>query len=305
MLPDTDVVTGSFGYIGKYITRRLLGEGRRVKTITTHPNKENPFGEVVTAYPYNFDKPDLLVENLRGAHTLYNTYWVRFEYGGVTFRQAVENSITLFRCAAQAGIKKVVHISITHASENSSLPYFKGKAEVEKALVTCGLPYTIVRPTVVFGKEDILINNIAWMMRKFPVFPIFGSGQYLVQPVYVEDLASIAVASADDTDSRIIDAVGPETFRFEELLRLIASTIERNVKFVHLPPTLGLLLGHLIGLVVGDVVLTKDELKGLMDNLLYSEQSPNGETLFSEWLSSNKNSVGRTYSSELKRHFRR
>ncbi|MDA2929058.1 NmrA family NAD(P)-binding protein [Acidobacteria bacterium AH-259-O06] len=305
MLPDTDVVTGSFGYIGKYITRRLLGEGRRIKTITTHPNKENPFGEVVTAYPYNFDKPDLLVENLRGAHTFYNTYWIRFEYGGVTFRQAVENSITLFRCAAQAGIKKVVHISVTHASENSSLPYFKGKAEVEKALVTCGLPHTIVRPTVVFGKEDILINNIAWMMRKFPVFPIFGSGQYLVQPVYVEDLASIAVASADDTDSRIIDAVGPETFTFEELLRLIASKIEQNVKFVHLPPTLGLLLGHLIGLVVGDVVLTKDELKGLMNNLLYSEQSPNGETLFSEWLSSNKNRVGRTYSSELKRHFRR
>ncbi|MDA2926005.1 NmrA family NAD(P)-binding protein [Acidobacteria bacterium AH-259-G07] len=305
MLPDTDVVTGSFGYIGKYITRRLLGEGRRVKTITTHPNKENPFGEVVTAYPYNFDKPHLLVENLRGAHTLYNTYWVRFEYGGITFRQAVENSRTLFRCAAQAGIKKVVHIGVTHASENSPLPYFKGKAKVEKVLVNCGLPYTIVRPTVVFGKEDILINNIAWMMRKFPVFPIFGAGQYLIQPVYVEDLASIAVASADDTDSRIIDAVGPETFTFEELLRLIASKIEQNVKFVHLPPTLGLLLGHLIGLVVGDVVLTKDELKGLMDNLLYSEQSPNGETLFSEWLSSNKHSVGRTYSSELKRHFRR
>ena len=170
------VVTGAFGYIGKYIARHLLDRGEQVTTITAHPDKPNPFGANVKAFPYNFDRPDELTASLQGAATLYNTYWVRFEYGGVTFRQAVQNTVTLFNCAKAAGIRKIVHISVTHASPDSRLPYYAGKGLQESALINSGVPYSIVRPTLVFGKEDILVNNIAWLIRTFPVFPIFGSG---------------------------------------------------------------------------------------------------------------------------------
>ena len=305
-MPDrTDIVTGAFGYIGKYIARHLLDLGRQVKTITTHPNKPNPFGSAVQAFPYDFGRPDQLIENLRGASTLYNTYWIRFEYGGATFRQAVQNTSALFDCAKKAGIKKIVHISVTHASEKSDLPYYRGKSLLEKALIDSGMPYAIVRPTLVFGKEDILINNIAWMIRRFPMFPIFGSGQYLVQPVYVGDLASIAVASSNDSSSGILDAIGPETFTFKELVQLISSTINPNVKLMHIPPSIGIFFGQIIGLAVRDIILTRDELRGLMDGLLTSNQAPNATTRFSEWLESNKDNVGKAYSSELGRHFRR
>jgi uncharacterized protein YbjT (DUF2867 family) len=298
-----NVVTGAFGYIGKYIARHLLEQGEMVKTITTHPDKPNPFGEAVQTFPLNFDRQDDLIESLRSASTLYNTYWIRFPYGGATFEQAVQNTATLFRCAKEAGVRRIVHISVTH-STNSDLPYYRGKALQEQALIDSGVPYSIVRPTLVFGREDILVNNIGWLMRKFPVFPIFGSGGYKVQPVFVEDLARIAVEAARDPGNLTLDAIGPETFTFEDLVRLIAARIKPGLRLVHIPPSLGILLGKLIGLGLGDVILTRDELQGLMDELLTSKQAPNGTMYFSDWLESHGDQLGSVYSSEIRRHFK-
>ena len=299
-----DVVTGSFGYIGKYITRELLERGHAVKTITTHPDKPNPFGEKVEAASYHFEDPEMLTRDLEGCESFYNTYWVRFNYRQWSFDQALENTKTLFRCAKNAGVGKIVHISVTNPSEEDELPYYQGKAWQEKALRESGVDYTIVRPTLVFGKEDILVNNIAWTIRKFPVVPIFGSGRYSVQPVFVGDLANLAIDAASMERSGILDAIGPETYTYAEFLRLIARELNRNVAFVHTSPSMGILLGKLIGLLVRDVILTKDELRGLMLNKLTSHQDPNGKTLFSDWLRDNRDSIGRGYTSEMKRHFK-
>jgi NADH dehydrogenase len=299
----TDIVTGAFGYIGRYITAQLLDSGRAVKTITTHIDKPNPFGERVKAYPYNFDHPELLKETLQGAETIYNTYWVRFNYGATTFSQAVRNTEILFQCAAEAGVQKIVHISVTNASEESLLPYYEGKAQQEQALRKCNLPYAIVRPTLVFGKEDILVNNIAWLIRKFPIFPIFGDGQYRLQPVFVADLASIAIDAATKMNNDTIDAIGPEDYTFEKFVHLIAAALRRKVVFVKTPARLGIFLGNVLSLALRDVLLTQAELDGLMMNMLTSDQEPNARTKFSNWLSENKHSIGSAYSSELARHF--
>lgn len=299
-----NVVTGSFGYIGKYITCKLLEQGEEVRTITTHPDKPNPFGNAVKAFSYNFDNPEELTNSLRGAETLYNTYWIRFEYDNQTYRQTIKNTITLFNCAKEAGIKRIVHISVTNASVNSDLPYYAGKAEQENALINSGVPYTIVRPTLVFGDEDILVNNIAWLIRKFPLFPIFGDGTYRVQPVFVKDLASIAVESSRGEKSVILDAIGPETFTFQEFVQLIASAIKPAAALIHIPPAIGILFGKLIGLILRDNILTRNELKGLMDEMLTSKQQPNGTTAFSDWLESHKEKIGSVYSSEIERHFK-
>jgi NADH dehydrogenase len=304
MSNNLDVVTGAFGYIGRYIADQLLENGRKVKTITTHRNKPNPFGPAVQAFPYHFDDPERLEATLVGADTLYNTYWIRFEHSGMTFEQAIANTRTLFHCAARAGVRKIVHISVTQASTESPLPYYAGKARQEEALKETGLPYAIVRPTLVFGKEEILANNIAWLLRKFPVFPIAGDGRYWLQPIYVKDLASIAVAQAQDMRSETIDAIGPERYTFQGFVQTIASAIGSNAIIVHLPPWATILLGKMLGLFLKDVILSRDELRGLMDNTLTSEQPPNAWTKFSEWLEENHQTMGRDYSSELDRHFR-
>jgi len=226
--PDLDVVTGSFGYTGRYITERLLASGRGVRTLTGHPNRPNPFGERVSVVRYEFEDRGKLAEILTGASTLYNTYWVRFPRGESTFDRAVQNTKILIEAAVDAGVRRMVHISITNPSHDSPFPYFRGKAAIEDAIRDSGLSHAIIRPTVIFGKEDILINNIAYLLRRLPVFGIPGSGSYRLRPVSVEDVADICVAAGSRDGDEVIDAVGPEIFTFEELVRLIAATIAQQ-----------------------------------------------------------------------------
>ena len=164
-----------------------------MKTLTGHPNRANPFGDQVRAEPFHFDNPTELIRSLPGATTLCNTYWVRFSYGATTFDRAVENTCKLVRAAEDAGIRRMVHISIANASEDSPLSYFRAKALVEKAIMQSKLSYAIIRPTVIFGDADILINNMAWLLRRAPVFAVPGTGDYRLQPVFVEDVAENAV----------------------------------------------------------------------------------------------------------------
>ncbi|MCD6386611.1 NmrA family NAD(P)-binding protein [Candidatus Sumerlaeota bacterium] len=301
--PELNIVTGAFGFTGRYITRRLLKMGKRVVTLTRHPEVLNPFGNRVVSVPFNFDNPDKLVKSLEGATTLYNTYWIRFEYRESTFEKAVRNSRILIRAALEAGVRRFVHFSVTNASEDSSLPYFRGKALVEKAIMDSRLSYAIIRPALIFGQGDILINNIAWLLRRFPVFAIPGNGEYQLEPIFVEDVAELAVNVAQSEGNLVVDAVGPERYTFEELIRLLAEKIGSKARIIHLSPPLALMLSKLIGIIVNDVILTRDELNGLMWNLLTSDKPPKGHTRLSKWLTQNAGRLGRSYTSELNRHF--
>jgi uncharacterized protein YbjT (DUF2867 family) len=297
-------VTGAYGYSGKYITRRLLSDGEHVITLTNSPGKRNPFGERVTAHPFNFDNPDLLARSLRGTDVLINTYWVRFNHRAFTYADAVRNTETLFRSAREAGVKRIVHVSITNPSESSPLEYFRGKAVLERKLVESGLPHAILRPTVLFGKEDILINNIAWALRHLPVFGVFGDGRYRLQPLYVDDLASLAVEQSRMTASSVIDAIGPETFTFRELVATIGGLIGKRRPIVSVPPVLAYGAGKMIGWAMNDVFITRDEIAGLMANLLCTASPPAGATRLTEWIRANAAELGKRYASELARRAR-
>jgi uncharacterized protein YbjT (DUF2867 family) len=295
------VVTGAFGFSGKYITERLLADGHTVRTLTNSFNRENPFHGRVTAYPYHFNDREKLIGSLSNASVLYNNYWVRFNHRNFSYTQAVENSLKLFDAAKLAGIKRIVHVSITNPSLDSPFEYFSGKAKLEKAIIGSGLSYAILRPAVLFGKEDILINNIAWFLRRFPVFGVFGDGKYRLQPIFVDDLAELAVGQGRKTENVIIDAIGPETFTYRELAKEIGRAIGKHRPIVSVPPIEGYLLGKLVGAFHHDVTITYDEIRGLMADLLYTESLPTGKTKLSVWLKENAASVGLRYSNELKR----
>ncbi len=304
--PDLHVVTGAFGFSGQYIAQRLLSKGIPVRTITNSPHRANPFGGRVEAVPFNFDKPSLLEESLSGARVLYNTYWVRFNHRKFTHNEAVENTLKLFEAAKSAGVRRFIHVSITNPSLESGLEYFRGKAQLEKALMNSGLSYAILRPTVLFGREDILVNNIAWALRRFPLMGIFGDGDYSLQPIFVDDLAELAVEQAYETENRIIDATGPETFTYRELVKTIGRIIGKPRPVLSVPPWLAHLAGRFIGRVVGDVVITHDEIEALMQNLLCTKSDPAGKTRLTEWAAENASSLGIRYASELaRRHDRK
>jgi uncharacterized protein YbjT (DUF2867 family) len=295
------MVTGAFGFSGKYVARRLLEAGHEVRTLTNSPHRSNPFGGKVKAFPYNFDDPEKLAESLRGAAVLYNNYWVRFNHPGFSYARAVENSRVLFEAARRAGVRRVVHISITNPSEDSPFEYFRGKAFLERLLGESGIPHSILRPAVLFGKEDILINNIAWFLRHFPVFGVFGTGQYKLEPIYVDDLAALAVHEAQRTENRTLDAIGPECYTYRELVQAVGEAIGKKRPIVPVPPALGYAVGSLVGRILGDVTITHDEVEGLMAGLLHTGSPPLGGTLLSEWVREHAELVGSRYHSELAR----
>jgi NADH dehydrogenase len=295
------VVTGAFGYSGSYIAHLLLDRGDRVRTLTNHPGDPQRFAGRVEVAALNFDDPTALARNLEGASTLFNTYWIRFPYRGVDFDRAVRNVKVLFEAARQANVPRMVHLSITGASTALDLPYFRGKAEIEQALITSGLSYAILRPPLIYGPEDILLNNIAWLLRRFPLFTIPGSGEYRVQPVFVEDLAQLAVEASDRRDNYIIDAVGQETYTFNGLVELLKRAIGSRAIFFHVPPAAARLIAGIIGRMTGDVTLTEDEVKGLMTDLLVSHDRPTAPDRLSVWVHQNANELGRHYASEIAR----
>ncbi len=299
--PELHVVTGAFGYSGKYISTRLLDAGHRVRTLTNLLQRANSFGARVEARPLCFDDSPRLVESLRGATVLYNTYWVRFNHADFRHSLAVENTLKLFAAAKEAGVGRIVHVSITNPSEDSPLEYFRGKARLERALAESGLGYAILRPAVLFGKEDILINNIAWCLRRLPVFGVFGDGQYKLQPIYVDDLAKQAVEQGRERSNRTIDAIGPETFTYRDLVRQIGEIIGKRRPIISVSPALGYWAGWILSKLTGDVTITREEIRGLMANLLCTHSPPAGETRLTDWPRQNTAALGRRYASELAR----
>ena len=297
-----DVVTGAFSYTGKYIAARLLELGHEVRTLTRHPQSSSPFGDQVEAFPLEFDV-NALARSLEGADTLYNTYWIRFPRGGFTFERAVENNVILLDGARAAGVRRVVYVSVSNASSSSPLPYFRGKGEVEEAHASSGLSYGIVRPTVVFGREDVLVNNIAWILRKLPVFVVPGTGGYTLQPVAVEDVADLTVDVGLAEDTRTVDAAGPDILSFDELVRLIRETVGSYARIVHASPRVALALGRCLGILMRDTLITQDEIAGLTAGLLTVHGPATGKRRIGEWLVENRGSVGSRYTSEVRRNW--
>jgi len=301
MIQTLHAVTGAFGYSGKYIAKRLLDRGYEVITLTNSPDRANSFDGRIKPYPFNFDNPEELTRSLRGVSVLYNTYWVRFNHKLFKYADAGRNTERLFEAAKDANVERIVHVSITNPSEDSPLEYFSGKARLERALADSGISHAILRPTVLFGIEDILINNIAWALRRLPVFGVFGTGEYRLQPIYVDDFAALAVGQGAKRENVTIDTIGPETFTYRELVKVIGETIGKRRPLISVPPLAGYLAGWILGKCVGDVMITREEVKGLMDDLLYVDSPPAGTTTLTGWIQEHADSLGRQYTSELAR----
>ena len=301
--PRLHAVTGAFGYSGRAITRRLVAAGVPVRNLTGSPDRADPFGGRVEVAGLDLDDPRALRAALAGVDVLVNTYWVRFPRGRLTHAVAVERSSRLFAAARDAGVRRVVHTSITNPSAMSRLTYFRGKAAVEMALRESGLSYAILRPAVFFGERDVLVNNIAWAVRRLPVFGI-PRGDFRVQPIHVDDFARLAVELSASHEDVVLDAVGPEAPAYRDLVTTIARAVGASPRIVALPRAVIHLSAKILDFVTHDVVLTRQEIDGLADGLLASRGPATGSTRLSEWLAASAPTLGIEWASELGRHYR-
>jgi NADH dehydrogenase len=297
-----DVVTGAFSYSGAAIARELERSGRQVRTLTGHQGRADP-DTAVDVRPLDFDDVVGLSSSLEGATTLYNTYWVRFPHGRDDFERAVANSRTLFHAARQAGVERIVHVSITHPSISSPYGYFRGKAHVERALAEVGVPYAVLRPGILFGGDGVLINNIAWLLRHLPVFGVGGKGDYRIRPVHIDDLAALAVAASAERNDTVVDAVGPERPAFLELVTLIREAVGSRALIMRLPGFAVPALASVLGLLLRDVLLTGDEFRAMSEGLADTDGPATGTIAVSDWIRHHADTLGRSYANEIERHF--
>lgn len=297
-----DAVTGAFSYSGRAIATALTDSGRRVRTLTGHPNRAKG-ASPIEVRPLDFDDQIGLVASLEGVTTLYNTYWVRFAHQRIDHDLAVENSRALFQAARRAGVERIVHVSITHPSVDSPLPYFRGKALVERALAETGVSYAVLRPATLFGGDGVLLNNIAWLLRRLPVFAVGGKGDYRIRAVHVDDLAQLCLEKGVERFDSVSDAVGPERPTFVELVNSIKAAVKSRSLIVHVPGAALPLLSRIVGTALGDVLLTRDEYRAMAEGLADTEGPTTGATALSDWLAEHAPILGLTYANELNRHF--
>ena len=304
-MTQLDVVTGAFSYSGAAIARQLLDRGHQVRTLTGHPDRA-PAGTQVEIRPLDFAAPDELCRSLAGAHTLYNTYWVRFAHGQASHEAAVANSRVLFGAAAAAGIRRIVHVSITNPSRTSADSYFRGKAMVEEALAECGVPsHAIARPAILFGRGGVLLNNIAWLLRHLPVFAIGGRGNYRLRPIHVDDLAAACTDLGAQSDTVTMDAVGPESVTFRQLVVEIRAAVGSHSAIVPVPGAAIPTLARVLGVVLRDTLLTADEYRSMTAGLADTAGPAAGTIAVTDWIREHSDDLGRRYASELDLHFRR
>lgn len=295
------LVTGAFGYSGKHIAERLLKQGFKVVTLTGSAKRANPFGDRVEVVAFDFRQPGNMAPAFVDVDVFINTYWVRFNHGWFNHQQAVTNTRTLFALAKKAGVERIVHTSITNPDLRSPFEYFRGKAELEASLHDSGVAHSVLRPAVLFGEGDILVNNIAWMLRHLPVFGLFGDGSYQLQPIHVADFVDLAVKEAAEKGNRTLEAIGPETFSYRELVETIGRIIGKERPTFAMPPALGWMAGKVLGACLRDVTITWEEVGGLMANLLHVDAPPAGTTKLTEWAKDHADTLGRKYANELKR----
>ncbi len=281
----TVLITGASGFIGGAIAGRLIDRAA-LRSLTFHPAK-NRFGDRLPSFAYDFDRPERMVEAFRDVDVFVNSYYIRFNHRDATFERAVQQTRALIDAARAAHVRKIVHVSVSNADERSDLPYYRNKGRIERLVRESGLEHTILRPAIVVGPGDILVNNIAFFLRHLPVFTVFGRGRYRTQPMMLEAFAEVAVAAIDGAHpNETLPLAGPSDWT---------------------TPALGALAGlKVAGLVLRDVVLTGDEVKGLTREYLYTQQPLRYGGDFRDWLVQDAvaSTLGRRYESELARHFR-
>ena len=302
-------ITGAWSYSGRHVARRLLDRGDTVLSLTNHPAPDpHLFQGQVKAVPFDFT-PGRLAAHLAEIDVLACAYWTRHNRPPVGHRgpwmshaEATQRSQALIREAKTAGVRRLVWTSIANPGLDADLPYYQGKARVEAAVRSSGLSYGILRPACFFGPGGILLENVAWAVRRLPVFPLpAAAAPFHVRPIHVEDYADLVAEAVHSQETFVRDAAGPDRVEFAALVRHLSAVMGSRTRLVSLPLPVCHLLYAAASRVMGETILTLDELKGLSRNRLDSREDPAGSISLLAYVAANAGTLGRRFLREPRR----
>ena len=236
----TVLVTGATGFLGRQVVRQLLDHNYQVRCLVRSPGRERIFPpDSVDVYYGDITDADALASACQGIEQVIHLVAIIREGRGNTFdsinRGGVENMVA----AAKAGgsVKQFIQVSAVGAANDPSFPYLFSKWQGEQVVVNSGLPYTILRPSIIFGAGDEFLNSLASLVRLFPLVPVIASGRNRLQPIAVEDVAQCVVRSVGRGDllNRAVDIGGPEQLRYNEIVGIVAGEMGKSRLRIHIP----------------------------------------------------------------------
>ena len=247
-------VAGGSGFIGRAIVRRLAAIPTiKVRVLTRDPKKaraRSTESDAVEFVAADVNDPAGLAAAVASADTIVNAvqfdgYPIENPARGLTFNRVdYGGTVALIAAANAAGVKHFIYISGAAADERSPNPAFRAKGRAERALRDSGLTYTILRPSLVYGPEDRVVNGIARALRMTPVMIVPGTGRQLLRPLLVDDLAAcVALAISGRGRNGIFEIGGRDPMSFDDLVRLVMEITGRRRPLVHVPEPLLLIAG--------------------------------------------------------------
>jgi len=238
------LVAGGSGFIGSYITRRLLADGHRVVVLSRDPERarrrlppqvELRQGDIADAAA--LERAMAGVEVVVAAVQFPNHPVENPRKGCTYVKVDGEGTVRLVAAARRAGVQRVVYLSGAGTREGQTQPWFVAKLMAERAIRESGIPYTIFRPSWVYGAEDRSLNKFAAFARMLPFVPVIGDGRTRVQPLYVGDLAEAVSASIgkEEAADQVYEVGGPEELTMDQIIRTMLQVMGRRKPLLHSP----------------------------------------------------------------------
>jgi len=263
------LVLGGSGFVGSSLCEKLVersgGADGRIVVPTRRPARARHIQllPTVEVAPWNPDDDAQLDALVRGRDAVVNLIAILHGSEAELRRVHVELPARLARACAKGGVKRVIHVSALGAAPDAPSRYLRSKAAGEAALMNAPLDLVVLRPSVMFGERDHLMNRFAALQRVFPVIPLAGALARL-QPVWVEDVAAAIIRSLElRRGGEIIECVGPAVYTLRELVELAGRWSGRPRRVVPLPDALGRLQALLLELLPGEPLMSRDNLDSL------------------------------------------
>ncbi len=256
-------VTGGTGFVGRNLVNRLLSDNHEITILANRQSAKELFGKKVRAVSGSVHNFSDLIPAFQESQVVYHLVGIIAETRKNTFEKTVaEGTKNIVAACREAGVKKIIYLSSLGTSANAQSAYHKTKYLAEQSVINSGLEWVIFRSSIIYGKGDGFLTIMSKIIRMLPFVPIFGDGEYKLQPIHINDLTEVMAAAAMDSRAvgQIIDLGGPEQLEYVQVINYLKQALGKKRLNFHIPFGVIKPMAVLMELFLKPAPLTRDQL---------------------------------------------